>query len=46
MLTLNSKYANWHTPSAGMFLWFDLSKSGITDTTDLIKKKAVNEKVS
>eukprot|EP01116_Phalansterium_solitarium_P024760 TRINITY_DN915_c2_g1_i2.p1 TRINITY_DN915_c2_g1~~TRINITY_DN915_c2_g1_i2.p1 ORF type:complete len:429 (+),score=144.14 TRINITY_DN915_c2_g1_i2:457-1743(+) len=34
--------AEWHTPSAGMFVWFKLL--GIEDSFDLIKKKAVEEK--
>lgn len=32
-------------PSAGMFVWFDLSGLGVTDTQELITKKAVEAKV-
>eukprot|EP01119_Soliformovum_irregulare_P018352 TRINITY_DN5602_c1_g2_i1.p1 TRINITY_DN5602_c1_g2~~TRINITY_DN5602_c1_g2_i1.p1 ORF type:complete len:432 (-),score=141.26 TRINITY_DN5602_c1_g2_i1:38-1333(-) len=35
--------AEWSPPAAGMFLWLKLL--GVEDTTDLIKKKAVAEKV-
>ncbi len=31
--------------NVGMFIWFDLKKSGITDTNNLIKEKAVSAKV-
>jgi kynurenine/2-aminoadipate aminotransferase len=37
--------AKWNVPSGGMFLWFDLSPSGITNSKGLIKEKAVHEKV-
>lgn len=33
--------ATWVSPVAGMFLWIDLSPSGITDTFDLIRKEAL-----
>jgi len=35
--------AEWHIPAAGMFVWFKLL--GIEDSNDLIKNKAVHEKV-
>lgn len=35
--------AEWHTPSAGMFLWIKLK--GITDTKQLITEKALEKKV-
>jgi len=38
-----SEYAEWTTPSAGMFVWFKLK--GIQDTQELIQKKAMEEKV-
>ena len=35
--------AEWHSPSAGMFLWIKIH--GVKDTTQLISEKAVNNKV-
>jgi|EP01046_Picozoa_sp_COSAG06_P012137 DNA-binding transcriptional MocR family regulator len=32
--------AEWTVPSAGMFFWFDLSPSGVTDSAPLILEKA------
>lgn len=32
--------ATWNIPSAGMFYWFDLSPSGVTDSAPLILEKA------
>ncbi len=32
--------ATWKVPSAGMFFWFDLSPSGVTDSAPLILDKA------
>jgi kynurenine/2-aminoadipate aminotransferase len=34
---------DWTVPTAGMFVWFDLK--GISDSTELINKKAVEKKV-
>lgn len=31
--------ATWTSPVAGMFLWIDVSKSGIEDTHDLVMKE-------
>lgn len=36
--------AEWHAPSAGMFLWIKLK--GIADTQQLIMKKALEKEVS
>lgn len=36
--------AEWHTPSAGMFLWMKLK--GIADTQQLIMEKALEKEVS
>lgn len=36
--------AEWHTPSAGMFLWLKLK--GIADTQQLIMEKALEKEVS
>lgn len=33
--------AEWLSPVAGMFLWIDVSKSGIDDTERLIKVEAL-----
>lgn len=33
--------ARWVSPSAGMFLWMDLSPAGVEDSADLIKKEAL-----
>ena len=35
--------AEWHTPSAGMFLWMKLK--GIADTQQLIMEKALEKEV-
>ena len=37
--------ATWKVPSAGMFFWFDLSPSGVTDSAPLILEKARDAKV-
>lgn len=36
--------AEWHVPSAGMFLWIKLK--GVADTQQLIMKKALEKEVS
>lgn len=36
--------AEWHAPSAGMFLWIKIK--GITDTQQLIMEKALEKEVS
>jgi tryptophan aminotransferase len=33
--------ATWVSPSAGMFLWMDLSPAGVKDSADLIRKEAL-----
>jgi len=33
--------ADWVSPVAGMFLWIDLSRSGIEDSFELIREKAM-----
>lgn len=35
--------AEWHAPSAGMFLWIKLK--GVSDTQQLIMKKALEKEV-
>lgn len=35
--------AEWHVPSAGMFLWIKLK--GVSDTQQLIMKKALEKEV-
>ena len=37
--------ATWKVPSGGMFFWFDLSPSGVTDSAPLILEKARDAKV-
>lgn len=36
--------AEWHTPSAGMFLWIKVK--GVADTQQLIMQKALEKEVS
>merc|ERR1712137_155933 len=38
-----SEYANWSTPTAGMFMWFDCK--GIKDTKSMIENEARSKKV-
>ena len=38
-----SDYATWTTPTAGMFVWFDLN--GVQDTQELIQKRAIDANV-
>ena len=33
--------ATWVSPSAGMFLWMDLSPAGVTDSYALIRTEAL-----
>ena len=33
--------ADWVSPVAGMFLWIDLKRSGIEDSFELIREKAM-----
>ena len=37
--------ANWTPPVAGMFFWFDLSPSGVTDSAPLILERCRDKKV-
>ncbi|KAL1499302.1 hypothetical protein AB1Y20_011510 [Prymnesium parvum] len=37
--------ARWHVPTHGMFLWMDLSPSGVQDTHHLVTQSAVAAKV-
>ena len=37
--------ATWVNPSSGLFVWFDLSPSGVSDSQALIQEKAMEAKV-
>lgn len=43
-MCVRADVAEWHTPSAGMFLWMKLK--GIADTQQLIMEKALEKEVS
>lgn len=40
---VDADLAEWHVPSAGMFLWIKLK--GVADTQQLIMKKALEKEV-